>query len=149
MKKPHGKKHYDRMMSDFDQRLKRRFDGSYQDDLVEVEAPGLPNDVANGVIDGYMDISLEDLQGIFEPVVKEILRLIQGQVDRVNEVNKRVSVRKVSTICCYCLLTIEKSIMFIGEFGSSVYLHKRVEELLNTQRDKLTCNFEVLCPKDL
>lgn len=93
-KKPNGKKHYDRMMTDFDVRLKRKFDGSYQDD--EVEVPGLQKDDSEEVIDGYMDISLEDLQWIFEPVIKEILRLIQDQIDKVNEANKRVSVRKIA-----------------------------------------------------
>jgi len=119
------------MMSDFDVRLKRKFDGTHQDDLLEVEVPGLLNDASKGVIDGYMDISLEDLQGIFEPVIKEILRLIQEQIDRVNEENKRVS-----------------SIIMVGGFGSSTYLHKKVEELAKAQKDKLTPNFEVLCPKD-
>lgn len=97
--KPSGGRHYDRMMNDFDVRLKRKFDGTYHDDLADVEAPGLPNDPAKGVIDGYMDISLEDMQGIFEPVMKEILRLIQEQIDRVNEIDKRVSVRKIPNIC--------------------------------------------------
>jgi len=129
--KPSGGRHYDRMMNDFDVRLKRKFDGTYHDDLADVEAPALPNDPAKGVVDGYMDISLEDMQGIFEPVMKEILRLIQEQIDRVNEIDKRVS-----------------TIIMVGGFGSSAYLRKRVEELASTQGDKLTSNFQVLCPKD-
>jgi len=131
LKKPNGKKHYDRMMADFDVRLKRKFNGSHQGDLTDVEAPGLPYDAEKGVEDGYMDISLEDLQGIFEPVMKEILRLIQEQIDKVSEVNKRVS-----------------SIIMVGGFGSSAYLRKRVKELTDTLKDKLTDKFQVLCPKD-
>ena len=121
LKKPNGKKHYDRMMSDFDVRLKRKFDGSYQDDLVEVEVPGLLNDPSKGVIDGYMDISLEDLQGIFKPVIKEILRLIQEQIDKVNEANKRVSVRKISAIYLYSL-TFLLTILEVHYHGWRVWL---------------------------
>ena len=135
-------------MADFDVRLKRRFDGSYQHDLTDVEAPGLPNDPEKGVVDGYMDISLEDLQGIFEPVMKEILRLTQEQIDKVNEANKVVSVCKTPTICFRLTYNLEKFILVAGEFGSSPYLRKRVKELANTQRDKLSSNFEVICPQD-
>ena len=140
------------MMADFDVRLKRKFDGSYQNDLTDVEAPGLPYDADKGVEDGYMDISLEDLQGIFEPVMKEILRLIKEQIDKVSEANKRVSVcenfRYLFLGPKLITYNFEKSIIMVGGFGSSAYLRKRVKELTDTLTDKLTNKFEVLCPKD-
>lgn len=82
------------MMRDFDSRLKRKFNGSDQDNLTEVLACGLPNNDAQGVADGYMLVSREDMQEIFEPVVKEILRLIQEQIDKVRVAGKLVSVCK-------------------------------------------------------
>lgn len=133
LKKPNGKKHYDRMMTNFDLRLKCRFDGSYQDNLIEVEVPGLPNDASRGVIDGYMDISLADMQGVFEPVIQEILRLIQEQIDKVNEANKRVSVRKISAIYPYSLIYL-LTILEVHYHGWRVWLIH-----LLTQKSRGTC----------
>lgn len=98
LKRRNGKQHYAQMISDFDLRLKRKFDGSHQNNLTEVIAPGLPDDDAKGVSDGYMAISREDLQKIFEPVITEIIRLIQEQIDKVNEAGMRVSVCKFSRV---------------------------------------------------
>ena len=134
------------MMNDFD-KLKCKFNG--QTIVAEVSASGLPEDRAKGVVDGFMGISGEDLQEIFEPVIKEIIRLIQEQIDKVNEEGMRVSVCIVNCVrtensCSH----FAKSIIMVGGFGASAYLRKRVDEHAKTQKDKLASNFELLCPSD-
>lgn len=97
LNKPRGKKHYAKMINDFD-KLKCNFKGSRQTIFAEVSATGLSNDDAKGVADQFMAISGQDLQEIFEPVIKEIIRLIQEQIDKVIEADMHVSVRKVSCL---------------------------------------------------
>jgi len=55
--------------------------------------PGLPDYPQAGVINGFLKIDSAEIRGIFEPIIEEILRLIQEQIDTLNKEHGSVSVR--------------------------------------------------------
>ncbi|KAF9579402.1 hypothetical protein BGW38_004349, partial [Lunasporangiospora selenospora] len=61
-----------------------------------------------GIAEGLMTLSVEDLKNkVFEPVVKDVIKLIRLQLDEAKE----------------C-----PSILLVGGFGTSEYLQKRIQE---------------------
>ncbi|KAF8470618.1 hypothetical protein BDZ91DRAFT_718525 [Kalaharituber pfeilii] len=108
---------YQKMMKDFDERLKRTFQDSSDQDGMDCEVPGVPDDYRKKVQDGFLDISRADMQSIFEPIIAEILRLIQEQLDTIIKGKHKPA----------------STVLLIGGFGSSRYLYKRVKTHLETQ----------------
>lgn len=92
-------KPYNKMMKEFDERLKRIFKDTADQEIMDCEVPGLPDDAVKRVEDGFVEIDRGEMQDIFEPVVQEILRLVQEQVDLVQlNGSTRVSVSIYSPI---------------------------------------------------
>ncbi|KAF8470614.1 hypothetical protein BDZ91DRAFT_718518 [Kalaharituber pfeilii] len=120
---------YQKMMKDFDERLKRIFQDSNDQDGMDCEVPGVPDDYRRKVQDGFLDISRADMQSIFEPVIEEILRLIQEQLDTIIKGKHKPA----------------STIVLIGGFGSSSYLYKRVKKHLETHSQDAG-NIEVVLP---
>ena len=88
-----GKPYY-KMMKEFDERLKRTFHDTEDQEIMDCEVPGLPDDPRTRVEDGFVEIDRAEMRGIFDPVINEILRLITEQVDSINMgYHKAVSVR--------------------------------------------------------
>lgn len=114
-------KPYRKMMKEFDERLKRTFKDSLDQDAMDCEVPGVPDDPTKKIEDGFLEIERAEMQGIFEPVIREILRLVQEQLDSV----RRDGHSSVA------------SVLLVGGFGSSPYLYKRVEAALNVQDRKI------------
>ncbi|KAJ3494688.1 hypothetical protein NLG97_g3918 [Lecanicillium saksenae] len=96
----------------FESEIKPKFGGDLDDEFyVHLPGAGLKNDPSRGIQSNEWCMKRADLKGIFDPVVREILRLIQDQVLRV-ELKKK----------------IVKAIFLVGGFGTSQYLRKKVEK---------------------
>ena len=81
--------------------------------LPEHEVPtNIPDNINEGVQDGRLVMAVEDLEGIFDPVVEQVLILIQQHIDE----NKAV----------FSGPTL--SILLVGGFGSSKYLMEKIEQ---------------------
>lgn len=75
---------YHKMMKEFDERLKRTFQDIEDQEVMDCEVPGLPDDPQTRVEDGFVEIDRAEMRAIFDPVINEILRLIRGQIDTVS-----------------------------------------------------------------
>lgn len=78
--------------------------------LIPPRFPGLPDDEAAGLDSGFLVMSADQIKDIFEPVVKEVCDLVQGQVDTLRAKGGIVS-----------------GIILVGGFGQSDYLYRRLK----------------------
>jgi hypothetical protein len=72
--------------------------------------PGLPDDEEAGLDSGFLVLTAAQIKEIFEPVVKEVCDLVQGQVNTVRGKGGLVS-----------------GIVLVGGFGQSDYLYRRMK----------------------
>ncbi|KAK8087020.1 Hsp70 family protein [Apiospora phragmitis] len=93
----------------FEESVKRNFHVD-EDQEVNVPFPGLPDDEEAGLDCGFLVVSAAQIKEIFEPVVKEVCDLVQGQVDTVRSKGGIVS-----------------GIVLVGGFGQSDYLYRRLK----------------------
>jgi len=93
----------------FEEFVKRNFNEDEHQE-VNVPFPGLPDDEEVGLDSGFLVISADQIKDIFEPVVKEVCDLVQGQVDTL-----RVKGGVVS------------GIILVGGFGQSDYLYRKLK----------------------
>ena len=98
----------------FEEFVKRNFNEEEHSE-VNVPFPGLPDDEEAGIDCGFMVMSAEQIKEIFEPVVKEVCELVQGQVSGIREKGGVVS-----------------GIVLVGGFGQSNYLYKRLKAHFNS-----------------
>ncbi|KAF8469761.1 hypothetical protein BDZ91DRAFT_720982 [Kalaharituber pfeilii] len=103
---------YRLMMKEFDEGLKRRFKDCDEQEVMDCPVPGLLDNAETGIEDGFLEIHREEMRDIFEPVIQEVLQLIQKQVDSVYLSGH----------------SVVSAILLVGGFGSSPYLYKRVKE---------------------
>ncbi|EGY15747.1 uncharacterized protein VDAG_06911 [Verticillium dahliae VdLs.17] len=75
-----------------------------------VDFPGLPDDEEAGLDCGFLVMTAEQVKDIFEPVVKEVCDLVQGQVRDLRSKGGIVS-----------------GIILVGGFGQSDYLYRRLK----------------------
>ncbi|KAH8196314.1 hypothetical protein TruAng_009526 [Truncatella angustata] len=93
----------------FEEFVKRNFnEEEYQE--VNVPFPGLPDDEDAGLDSGFLVLTAAQIKEIFEPVVKEVCDLVQGQVNTVRSKGGIVS-----------------GIVLVGGFGQSDYLYRRMK----------------------
>ncbi|KAI6092685.1 actin-like ATPase domain-containing protein [Hypoxylon rubiginosum] len=93
----------------FEEFVKRNFnEDEYQE--VNVPFPGLPDDDEARIDSGFLVMTADEVKGIFEPVVKEVCDLVQGQVDGLRGKGGIVS-----------------GIILVGGFGQSDYLYRRLK----------------------
>ncbi|KAI1210451.1 actin-like ATPase domain-containing protein [Annulohypoxylon truncatum] len=93
----------------FEEFVKRNFnEDEYQE--VNVPFPGLPDDEEARIDSGFLVMTADEIKGIFEPVVKEVCDLVQGQVDGLRGKGGIVS-----------------GIILVGGFGQSDYLYRRLK----------------------
>ncbi|PQE30903.1 hypothetical protein CJF32_00007906 [Rutstroemia sp. NJR-2017a WRK4] len=81
---------------------------------VNVPFPGLPDDPDAGLDCGFLVMTAAQIKEIFEPVVKEVCDLVQGQVDGIRSKGGIVS-----------------GIVLVGGFGQSNYLYTRLKAYFN------------------
>lgn len=98
----------------FDEFVKRAFNDEEHNE-VNVPFPGLPDDEGAGLESGFMVFSAEEVKNIFDPVIDEVIHLVDGQVDAVRRKGGSVS-----------------GIILVGGFGQSNYLYTRVKKHFNT-----------------
>jgi len=77
--------------------------------------PGLPDDEDAGLDSGFLIMTAEQIKDIFEPVVKEVCDLVEGQVEGLRAKGGIVS-----------------GIVLVGGFGQSDYLYRRLKAHFTT-----------------
>ena len=107
-------KHWHKAQAFFEKEIKRSFGETY---LKEFQIPmtGLPDDEAAGIEDNELTLTTEQLKDIFDPVIDEIIKLVDHQVQVL-----RIDHEEVAAIIC------------VGGFGQSPYLHKRLKAHFET-----------------
>ncbi|KAF1978029.1 actin-like ATPase domain-containing protein [Bimuria novae-zelandiae CBS 107.79] len=98
----------------FEEFVKRNFN---EDEHAEVNVPfpGLPDDEEAGLDSGFLVMSAEQVKEIFDPVVQEVVSLVEGQVQ---------SIRAKGGLVC--------GIVLVGGFGQSNYLYSRMKAHFNS-----------------
>lgn len=72
-----------RMMKSFEEDLKRSFSNSEDDDIFICPIGGLADDFDAGIEDGGFVVTREEMKGIFDPVIDQIVPLVQKQINTV------------------------------------------------------------------
>ncbi|KAJ0143988.1 Heat shock 70 kDa protein 12A, partial [Colletotrichum tanaceti] len=93
----------------FEEFVKRNFNEDEHQE-VNVPFPGLPDDEEAGLDCGFMVMSAAEIKEIFQPVVKEVCDLVQGQVTGIRSKGGVVS-----------------GIVLVGGFGQSDYLYRKLK----------------------
>ncbi|KFH41742.1 Heat shock 70 kDa protein 12A-like protein [Hapsidospora chrysogenum ATCC 11550] len=93
----------------FEEFVKRNFNEDEHQE-VNIPFPGLPDDEEVGLDCGFLVMTAEQIKDIFEPVVKEVTDLVQGQVEGLRAKGGVVS-----------------GIVLVGGFGQSDYLYRRLK----------------------
>ncbi|KAL5890051.1 hypothetical protein ACKVWC_005269 [Pyricularia oryzae] len=93
----------------FEDFVKRNFNEDEHQEI-NVPFPGLPDDEEAQIDSGFMVMTATQIKEIFEPVVKEVCDLVQGQVEGLRAKGGIVS-----------------GIILVGGFGQSDYLYRRLK----------------------
>ncbi|KAL8715916.1 MAG: hypothetical protein Q9220_000583 [cf. Caloplaca sp. 1 TL-2023] len=96
-------------MKRFEVTVKHSFGGGPQEEY-QIPVPGLRDSVVRGVRRGRLRLISSDIHAIFEPVVKEVIALVNGQIDATKA--------KV------------KAVLMVGGFGQSGYLRDRIRQAI-------------------
>ncbi|KAF2639252.1 actin-like ATPase domain-containing protein [Massarina eburnea CBS 473.64] len=100
----------------FEEFVKRNFNEEEEHDFeANVPFPGLPDDEEAGLDSGFLVMSAEQVKEIFDPVVQEVIDLVEGQVQ---------SIRNKGGLVC--------GIVLVGGFGQSNYLYSRMKTYFNS-----------------
>lgn len=98
----------------FEEFVKRTFNEDESSDI-NVPMPGLPDDEAAGIDSGFLVMDSAQVQAIFDPVIQQVIDLVQGQVDAVSAKHGSVS-----------------GIILVGGFGQSNYLYTKLRRHFNS-----------------
>ncbi|KAK4214464.1 hypothetical protein QBC37DRAFT_149989 [Rhypophila decipiens] len=93
----------------FEEFVKRNFNEDEHQEI-NIPFPGLPDDEEVGLDSGFLVMTAAQIKEIFEPVIKEVCDLVQGQVDTLRAKGGTVS-----------------GIILVGGFGQSDYLYQRLK----------------------
>ncbi|KXL43111.1 hypothetical protein M433DRAFT_100662 [Acidomyces richmondensis BFW] len=97
----------------FEEFVKRNFNEDEHSE-VNVPFPGLPDDEEAGLDSGFLVMSAEQVKGIFEPIIRQVIDLVEGQVHAIRSKDGLVS-----------------GIILVGGFGQSNYLYNRLKQHFN------------------
>lgn len=70
-------------MKAFEEDLKRVFSNSEDDDIFTVPIGGVRDDPVAGIEYGGFIVTREEMKAIFDPVIDQIILLVQGQIKAV------------------------------------------------------------------
>ncbi|RMZ24418.1 hypothetical protein D0859_11529 [Hortaea werneckii] len=98
----------------FEEFVKRNFNEEEHSE-VNVPFPGLPDDEEAGLDSGFLIMTAEQVKGIFEPVIQQVIELVDGQVQAIKTKGGLVS-----------------GIVLVGGFGQSNYLYMRLKQHFNS-----------------
>ena len=99
----------------FEEFVKRNFDEEDSSQEFNVPFPGLPDDAPAGLESGFLLLTHAQIKCIFDPVIREVCDLVEGQVKSIRAKNGIVS-----------------GIVLVGGFGQSNYLYHRLKSHFNT-----------------
>ncbi|EON64758.1 hypothetical protein W97_03991 [Coniosporium apollinis CBS 100218] len=99
----------------FEEFVKRNFNDNEQQDI-SIPFPGLPDDEEAGLDCGFLAMTTEQVKSIFDPVVQEVINLVEEQVESIRRKGGNVS-----------------GIVLVGGFGQSNYLYNRMRSHLNSE----------------
>ncbi|EME49731.1 hypothetical protein DOTSEDRAFT_68491 [Dothistroma septosporum NZE10] len=97
----------------FEEFVKRNFNEEDHTEL-NIPLPGLPDDEIAGLDSGFLVMTSEQVKSIFEPIINEVIGLVEGQVEAIREKGGNVS-----------------GIILVGGFGQSEALYKRLKQHFN------------------
>lgn len=97
----------------FEEFIKRNFNEEEHSE-VNVPFPGLPDNEEAGLDSGFLIMTAAQVKSIFEPVIKQVIDLVEGQVNAIKHKGGDVS-----------------GIILVGGFGQSNYLYTRLKEHFN------------------
>lgn len=98
-------------MKRWESEVKREFSGDIRDSYT-FRVLGIPDDPSRSIRNGVLEMTLEEVKGIFDPIVNKIVGLVEDQIDAA----KIKSNRNVKTV------------LLAGGFGSNAYLKARIME---------------------
>jgi hypothetical protein len=98
----------------FERQIKKYFTGD-EERVYSIRVRGLSDNPLLGIRGGVLAIPAKDIKGVFEPVVKEIVQLVKGQILATE---KQV-----------------KAVLLAGGFGGNEYLGWRLRSELGTGTD--------------
>ncbi|KAG9845340.1 actin-like ATPase domain-containing protein, partial [Aureobasidium melanogenum] len=101
---------------EFEENVKRNFDPSnsqveYDKKKFYIPLPGVPDDPAAGIEDGYLALSTGELAEVFRPIVNSVIDLVERQ---------RIILEKYDETA--------KALILVGGFGQSKYLYKCLKQ---------------------
>jgi actin-like ATPase involved in cell morphogenesis len=95
----------------FEEFVKRNFnDEEGEDQEVNVPFPGLPDDEEAGLESGFMLLRNNQIKSILDPVIKEVISLVEGQVETIRAKAGHVA-----------------AIVLVGGFGQSNYMYNKMK----------------------
>lgn len=97
----------------FEEFVKRNFNEEEHSE-VNVPFPGLPDDEEAGLDSGFLIMCAEQVKSIFEPVIQQVVGLVEGQMHAIRSKGGLVS-----------------GIILVGGFGQSNYLYNRLKRHFN------------------
>ncbi|EOD44734.1 putative hsp70 family protein [Neofusicoccum parvum UCRNP2] len=97
----------------FEEFVKRNFNPDAHVEI-NVPFPGLPDDEEAGLDCGFMTMTAAQVQEIFDPVVQDVIALVDGQVTSLRARGERVS-----------------GVVLVGGFGQSDHLYLRMKAHFN------------------
>ena len=98
----------------FEEFVKRTFNEDDSSDI-NIPMPGLPDDEAAGIDSGFLIMTTDQVKATFDPVIKQVIDLVQGQVDAVTIRHGLVA-----------------GIILVGGFGQSNHLYTKLKEHFNS-----------------
>jgi molecular chaperone DnaK (HSP70) len=98
----------------WDEFVKRNFNDERPEE-VNIPFPGLADDEEAGIDSGFLIMTADEIRQIFEPIVREVCDLVEGQVQGIRSKGGKVS-----------------GIVLVGGFGQSNYLYNRLKSHFNT-----------------
>ncbi|KAK4995018.1 hypothetical protein LTR66_005073 [Elasticomyces elasticus] len=93
----------------FEEYVKRKFDPKDTNEFF-IPLPGMMDDEDAGIDSGFLCLESEEIASIFEPVIADVIKLVEGQVNVLFASGRRVS-----------------GIILVGGFGQSSYLFNRLK----------------------
>jgi molecular chaperone DnaK (HSP70) len=98
----------------FEEFVKRNFNDD-DDQEINVPFPGLPDNEEVGLDCGFLMMTSQQVKSILDPVIKEVIDLVEGQVHSIRERAGLVS-----------------GIILVGGFGQSNYMYKQMKAHFNS-----------------
>ncbi|RAQ55593.1 Hsp70 family chaperone [Aspergillus flavus] len=102
-------------LSYWQDRVKPNYTGKYDNDYADIDyfipLPGVADNPKIPIEDGFFQLSSDDVEDIFEPIVHDVEELIAEQVAGITKLG-----------------FVTKAIVLVGGFASSIYLLRRLQK---------------------